>query len=383
MERSKSTHSPALSAVLPPGLEAACAHFPLQGSLVSGVPHGNGHINDTFAVSCRDGGRSIRYILQRVNHRIFADVPALMENIRRVTEHVARRAADLPPAERRRSQTLTIIPTHAGAAYHRDEAGHYWRCYVFIEQAQTYDLLLDPAQAREAARAFGRFQELLADLPAPRLHETIRDFHHTRRRFDALVQAIATDPHGRAASVAEEIAFARNREPLVDSLLELQRDGRIPERITHNDTKLNNVMLDDATGEGVCVIDLDTVMPGLALYDFGDLVRTATNSAVEDETNLARVTMRLPVFAALTEGYLASARHFLNATELAHLVPSARLLTFEVGLRFLTDFLLGDVYFKTKRPGHNLDRCRCQFALMRNMEAQTGEMERIVRRLGA
>jgi len=364
-------------------LAAVSRHFAVDGSFTEGQPHGTGHINDTYAIRCQGSGRSVRYILQRVNHRIFADVPALMENIRRVTEHVARRAAALPPAERRRSQTLTIVPTHAGAAWHRDETGHFWRCYVFIEQARTYDLLREPAQARDAARAFGRFQELLADLPAPRLHETIRDFHHTRRRFDTLQQAIAADPHGRAAAAAAEIGFARDRETLVDTLLDLQRAGQIPERITHNDTKLNNVMLDDATGEGICVIDLDTVMPGLALYDFGDLVRSATNSAPEDETDLTRVTMQLPVFAALTEGYLATARHFLNAAEIAHLVHSARLLTFEVGIRFLTDFLLGDIYFKTKRAGHNLDRCRCQFALVRSMEAQTAEMEAVVRRAGA
>lgn len=358
-------------------------NFSVEGDFAEGLPHGNGHINDTYAIRCRNPRGSVRYILQRINHRIFSNVPALMENIQRVTEHVAHRASSLPPNERRRSQTLTIIPTIEGHTWHCDDAGHFWRCYVFIERAHTYDLLRNPSQAREAARAFGRFQELLADLPAPRLHETIRDFHHTRRRFDALEQAIASDPHRRAAVVMEEIAFSRAREPLVDTLLQLQHTGRIPERITHNDTKLNNVMLDDVTGEGVCVIDLDTVMPGLALYDFGDLVRSATNSGLEDETDLKHVTMRLPVFEALTEGYLASARHFLNPDELAHLVHSAKLLTFEVGIRFLTDFLLGDVYFKIKRPGHNLDRCRCQFSLLRSMEAQTVEMEKIVRRMSA
>jgi Ser/Thr protein kinase RdoA (MazF antagonist) len=364
-------------------LAAISRQFAVNGQFTQGQPHGTGHINDTYAIRCDRAGRSVRYILQRINQRVFTDVPALMENILRVTEHVARRAAALPPVERRRSRTLTIVPTHTGSPWFRDDLNQCWRCYEFIEQAQTYDLLRNPVQAHEAARAFGRFQELLSDLPAPRLHETIRDFHHTRRRFDTLQQTIDADAHGRVAAAREEIAFARSREPLVDTLLNLQRAGEIPERIAHNDTKLNNVMFDDATGEGICVIDLDTVMPGLALYDFGDLVRSATNAAAEDETDLSRVTMRLPVFAALTEGYLATARHFLTAAELRHLVHSAQLLTFEVGIRFLTDFLLGDVYFKTKRAGHNLDRARCQFALVRSMESQAVEMEAIVRRAGA
>jgi len=306
-----------------------------------------------------------------------------MDNIRRVTEHAARKLAAIPAATHPGTQTLTIVPTHRGAACHRDDAGHHWRCYVFVERARTYDMPRDLGQAHEAARAFGFFQGLLADLPGPRLHETIPDFHHTRRRFDSLQRAIAADPHGRLAASRTEVAFAREREHLVDVLLALQASGRIPERIAHNDTKLNNVMLDDTTGRGVCVIDLDTVMPGLSLYDFGDMVRSATNSSLEDETDLGRVEMRLPVFAALTEGYLSTTRGLLNATEIGHLAFSARLQTFEVGIRFLTDFLLGDVYFKTKHPSHNLDRCRCQFALLRRMEAQTAEMEAIVRRVSA
>jgi len=362
-------------------LADVCQHFAVSGAFKHGNPQGNGHINDTYAITCGAPEGAKRYILQRINERVFSNVPALMENIRRVTEHAARKIAADPASRQHDTHTLTIVPTHGGAAYHRDDFGGYWRCYVFVERAQCYDVPRDPAQAREAARAFGYFQGLLADLPGPRLHETIPDFHHTRSRFDALNRAVGADPHRRAAAAQAEIAFARVREPLVDVLLALQAAGQIPERITHNDTKLNNVMLDDATGRGVCVIDLDTVMPGLSLYDFGDMVRSATNSAAEDETDLGRVEMRLPVFAALTEGYLSAARGLLNATEIGHLVFSARLQTFEVGIRFLTDFLLGDVYFKTKRPSHNLDRCRCQFALLRSMESQASSMENHVRRL--
>ncbi|MBL9215611.1 MAG: aminoglycoside phosphotransferase family protein [Opitutaceae bacterium] len=361
-----------------PPLREICRQFPLAGEFEQGEPHGTGHINDTYAVSCRGASGRVRYILQRINPRVFRDIPALMENIQRVTEHAARRGAARPGEPRR--QTLRVVPTVGGAAFLHDAAGQCWRCYDFVEGARTYDILQDPAQAREAAYAFGDFQGLLADLPAPRLHETIPHFHHTRRRYDALRAAAAADRHGRAAAARAELEFAAAREPVVDVLLDQQARGLLPERITHNDTKLNNVMLDDATGRAVCVIDLDTVMPGLALYDFGDMVRSATNSAAEDETDLGKVHMRMPVFAALVEGYLASARGFLNAAEVGHLAFSARLITFEIGVRFLTDFLEGDVYFKTKRPSHNLDRCRCQFALVRSIEEQTDAMRRLVDR---
>lgn len=361
-----------------PDLAAVCGHFPLGGHFVAGAPHGNGHINETFAVTIDRAGAPVRYILQRINHRIFRDVPSLMENIARVSAHVARKVgaepADTPPL-----QALTLIRTHAGEAFHRDPQGGFWRAYVFVEGASTYDVVTSPTLAREAAFAFGTFQRQLADLPGPRLHETIPDFHHTRRRYGVFTQAVAADAHARAAAVAAEIDFVRRHESLVDTLLRLQAAGDAPERITHNDTKANNVMLDDASGRGVCVIDLDTVMPGLSLYDFGDMVRSATNSAAEDETDLSRVQARLPIFDALVAGYLEAAGGLLTGAEVEHLARGAQLMTFEVGLRFLTDYLQGDVYFRTKRPGHNLDRARNQFALVASMEAQRPQMEAIVR----
>ena len=386
MERPKPTEpllATPTSSTMPSILEEVSRNFSIRGAFVSGVSHGNGHINDTYAVTCEERGRRVRYILQRINHRVFGNVPALMENIQRVTQHAAARLATRPETVAEGRQTLTVVPTREGAAYHRDAADSFWRCYDFVEQASTYDIVQSPAQAREAAYAFGIFQGLVSDLTGPRLHETIPNFHHTRRRFDTLCRAIAADSHGRAAAAQEEIAFALSREHSVDVLLELHASGQVPERITHNDTKLNNVMLDDATGRGVCVIDLDTVMPGLALYDFGDMVRSATNTVAEDERDLSRVQMSLPVFAALVEGYLASAREFLNPAEIAHLAFSAELITLEIGMRFLTDFLEGDVYFKTRRTHHNLDRCRCQFALLRSMEAQAVAMKRLVDRLAS
>lgn len=363
----------------PENLAAIAAVFSLPGRFLHATRHGSGHINDTFCVTVAAAGRETRFIFQRINERVFRNVPALMENVERVTRHAREQAETMYHADAAR-RVLKLVSTTDGRPSHRDDAGGWWRCYEFIERARTFDVIESPALAREAARAFGKFQGLLLGLPGPRLHETIPNFHHTRKRFEALQRAIAADPHGRAAGVRNEIAFARAREPLVDTLLRLQAQGRIPERITHNDTKLNNVMIDDATQEGLCVIDLDTVMPGLALYDFGDMVRSATNSAAEDERDLTKVHARLPIFEALVEGYLATARPFLTAVELSHVIVSGQLITFEIGLRFLTDHLEGDVYFRTHRPGHNLDRARNQFALLRSLENQRDAMEVIVQR---
>lgn len=362
----------------PPDLAAIARAFPLPGGFLSAQPHGSGHINDTYAVAVDRAGTCVRYLLQRINDRVFADVPALMENIQRVTRHAVARAAGGPDASRR---ALSLVSTVDGQPCHRDAAGGWWRCYQFIERARSYDLVQTPAHATAAARAFGEFQRLLVDLPGRRLHETIPAFHDTRRRFTALQQVLAADAHNRAAGARAEIEFALRHEPLADVLLGLQARGEIPERVTHNDAKFNNVMLDDVTHEALCVVDLDTVMPGLALHDFGDLVRSATNAAVEDEPDPARVRARPEIFAALAEGYLSSAGSFLNAAEIAHLAVSGLVITFEQGLRFLTDHLAGDVYYKTRHPGHNLVRAANQFALVRSLEAQRSAMETCVRRV--
>jgi len=229
-------------------------------------------------------------------------------------------------------------------------------------------------QAFQAARAFGQFQKWLADLPAPRLHDTIPDFHHTPKRFAALEKAIAADAANRAKLAQPEIEFALRHREMCGVLLA----AGLPERVTHNDTKFNNVMLDDATGQGICVIDLDTVMPGLALYDFGDMVRTTTSPAKEDERDLSKVTMQFPMFEALARGYLSTAADCLTSAEKKFLPFSGKLITFEIGIRFLTDFLAGDVYFKVHREGHNLDRCRTQFKLVESIEQQEPEMNRLV-----
>jgi hypothetical protein len=365
--------------LLAPDWKLLVRSFGLLGQFVSSVPYGSGHINDTYAVTVDQAGTAVRYIFQRINDRIFTNVPALMENIDRVTRHVTARVVSENANDASR-RSLRVIPACDGHPYYRSPGQGWWRCYLFIEKASTHDLIREPGQAREAARAFGEFQKMLVDLPGGRLHETIPFFHHTRQRFNRLKLAAEKDPVGRRASVSTALKFAFERETDVDVLTRLQEQGAIPERVTHNDTKLNNVMLDDVTGAGICVIDLDTVMPGLVLYDFGDMVRTATNSTAEDETDISKIEARLPIFEALVEGYLGSAMEFLNPVECAHLVFAGRLMTYEVGIRFLTDHLEGDVYFRIKRPGHNLDRALNQFALLRSLESQADAMEAIVQR---
>jgi len=355
-------------------IAAVASQFHIGGEFVTASPYGSGHINDTWCVVFRQAGVRVRSILQRLNRNIFKDPGALMENVERVTSHLAGQAAGEPDADRR---ALTLIRAHHGRVWHADAEGNPWRAYRFIEGASTYDAIESTGQAFQAARAFGRFQKLLASLPAPRLHEVIPDFHHTPKRFAALEQAIAADAAGRAILAKPEIDFALAHRSMAGVLLA----AGLPERVTHNDTKLNNVLIDDVTGEGICVIDLDTVMPGLAPYDFGDMVRTATSPAPEDEQDLSKVAMQFPMFEALARGYLSEAGGFLSKAEKQLLAFSGKLITFEIGIRFLADFLAGDTYFKVHREGHNLDRCRTQFKLVESIERQEEQMARLVESL--
>jgi len=352
-------------------------HFEIPGTFVSAEPYGTGHINDTYAAVVDEDGQRVRYIHQRINHDVFKDPASLMDNISRVTRHQRRKLAraGVPSPERR---ALTLVPARDGASHHVDGDGNTWRTYLFIEKARTHDFTETPNQAVAAAKAFGEFQKQLVDLPGDRLHETIPDFHHTPRRFEALEEAIASDACNRARDAVTEIDFALRHKDMTATLIHMQEQGLIPERITHNDSKLNNVMLDDETDEGICVIDLDTVMPGLVLYDFGDMVRTATSPSAEDEKDLSKVHMQMSMFEALVRGYLESAGEFLNSAEKEHLVFSGKLITFEIGVRFLADFLSGDVYFKTHREGHNLERCRTQFKLVQSIVDQEEAMQRVV-----
>lgn len=299
-----------------------------------------------------------------------------MQNIEGITRHIRNKvvAAGGDPDR----EALTLVRTVDGGVLHRSPGGEYWRAALFVEGAQTYDSARSLQQVYSAGQAFGKFQRLVSDFPAEQLHETIPDFHHTPKRLRALIQAVECDVENRARSVQAEIEFAMHRTDETSVLQGLLDAGRLPLRVTHNDTKFNNVLIDDDTGVAICVIDLDTVMPGLSLYDFGDAVRFGANPAAEDERDLSRVTIDLEIFDCLTKGYLDAAGAFLTPLELEYLSFSARLMTLECGMRFLTDHLNGDIYFRIRRPNHNLDRCRAQFKLLRDMEARFDEMVRIV-----
>lgn len=358
-------------------MRPVAGQFRIGGTVTRAEPYGTGHINDTYAVYFEDAPRE-RYIFQRINHRIFPDVPRLMDNIARVTAHIRRKLERVPGSDLERG-TLTVIPLKSGASFLQTGTGDCWRAYIFIEGATTHDVLKDKRQAYEAARTFGAFQGMLADLPAPPLHETIPHFHNTARRMSALKEAVKKDAAGRGRSAADEIRFALEREAKASIVVDMLAKGALPARVTHNDTKINNVMIDDATGRGVCAIDLDTVMAGSALYDFGDMVRTAAATSAEDETDLSKAGVSMELFGELVRGYLESAGGFLCGAELERLAFSARLITFTIGIRFLTDFLAGDVYFKVRRPNHNLDRARVQFRMVETMEKREEEMREIVR----
>ncbi len=330
-------------------------------------PYGNGHINETYAAyyTAADG-HEYRQILQKINTHVFKDVEALMQNIVGVTTYLRSIVGE--------RETMTVIPARDGKTYFTDTDGGCWRSYIFIENATAYDRIEKDSDFDTCGESFGRFQCQLADYPARDLHETVPFFHHTPRRYENLKAAIAADKAGRAASVAKEIAFALDREESAGDIVHRLEDGTIPVRVTHNDTKLNNILIDDETGKGLCVIDLDTVMPGAAAYDFGDSIRFGAATAAEDETDLDKMEMSLHLFEVFARGYMRTAGGFLTPTEVDSLAAGARLMTLECGVRFLTDYLDGDVYFRIHRPDHNLDRCRTQFKLVADMEQKMERM---------
>jgi Ser/Thr protein kinase RdoA (MazF antagonist) len=360
-----------------PDFAAIVGHFQFEGDFLDVSPCGFGHINDTCAARFRKTSGAVhRYILQRINRNVFKHPEELMHNVEKVTAHLREKivAAGGDPDR----ETLNLVPTVDGKTFYKTHDGKYWRAYIFIEGAQTYQVVEDLDHVYNAAKAFGSFQELLGDLPAGQIYETIPNFHHTRKRFEAFIEAVGRDAKNRAQFARAGIEFAEQRAEETLVLVDLLERGKLPERVTHNDTKLNNVMIDDETGEGICVIDLDTVMPGLSLYDFGDCVRSGANMAGEDERDLSRVRVDLEVFDCLAHGYLDAARDFLTPLEIDYLPFSAKLMTLECGMRFLTDYLEGDVYFKIHRENHNLDRSRAQFRIVSDVEEKLNQMERIV-----
>ncbi|KSV57701.1 phosphotransferase enzyme family protein [Acetivibrio ethanolgignens] len=362
------------------GRPEALKSFRFEGEPRDAVSYGSGHINDTFLVVCvLEDGREKKYILQRMNREIFTRPEELMENIINVTSFLRKKIIERGGNPER--ETLNVILTRDGKPYFVDSLGEYWRAYIFIEDAVSYDAVERPEDFYESAVAFGNFQSLLSDYPAERLHETIEGFHNTKARFSTFKKAVEDDIMGRAASVQREIAFVLEREDVACVLGDMLAAGELPLRVTHNDTKLNNIMMDKQTGKGICVIDLDTVMPGLAVHDFGDSIRFGASTAAEDEVDLSKVSCDMELFELYSRGFIKGCKGSLTPKEREMMPMGAKVMTFECGMRFLTDYLQGDTYFKIHREGHNLDRCRTQFKLVKDMEEKWETMQDIVRRI--
>ena len=357
-------------------LDKIIPHFSFEGEYVGAEVCTDGHINDTFFLDYLSGDSMRRYVLQCINHHVFRRPEEVMKNIEAVTEHLRKKIKEQKGDPDR--ETMRVVRTMQGRSFFRSPQGEYWRAYHFIEGARTYQKVENPLHFYHAGRTFGQFQHLLSDFPADSLYETIDRFHDTRKRLNDLVQVIEANPAGRVADVQREIDFILERAEETGVIVDLLQSGEIPLRVTHNDTKLNNVMFDQVTGEGICVLDLDTVMPGSALYDFGDSIRFGASTAREDETDLERVALDLKLFAAFSSGYLSMVKEFLHSAEIGHLVFAVKLITLEIGMRFLTDYLDGDRYFRVEHPRHNLDRARAQLKLVADVEAKTSEMERII-----
>ncbi len=357
-------------------IEEAVVQFAIEGSLVERRPYGNGHINDTFLLvyEMPDGTKK-QYILQRMNHEIFRNPQQLMENIVNVTTYLREKIISQGGEPDR--ETLNVVKTRSGENYYQDSDGNYWRMFLFIERTICLEKVESAKDFYDSAVAFGNFQRMLADYPAETLHETIPNFHHTPSRFLAFQRAVREDKLGRAASVKAEIEFALAREKDTFVLTDLLAAGQLPLRVTHNDTKLNNILFDESSRKALCIIDLDTVMPGLSHYDFGDSIRFGASTGEEDEKDLSRIELDLSLFEVFTKGYLEGCGGRLTDKEIEMLPMGAKLMTYECGIRFLADHLEGDVYFKIHRDGHNLDRARTQFKLVADMEAKWDAMRAI------
>lgn len=349
-------------------------HFRIDSEIISVTPYGRGHINHTFLVTTTG---ACRYILQRINSRVFPDTAALMDNIVNVTSYLREKinAAGGDPQR----ETLTVIMTKEQQSYYTDAEGNDWRVYLFIADAETFEQAEDSEVFAQSGYACGRFQAMLADYPAESLHEVLPDFHNTGKRYIDFEQAVEEDVCHRAAGVEKEIAFLKERKEEMSVLCSLLKQGQLPLRVTHNDTKLNNVVFDAKTHKALGLIDLDTVMPGLSVFDFGDAIRFGANTAAEDEKDAGKVSLSLELYCAYTEGFLTGCGGQLTKRELEMLPMGAKIMTIECGMRFLTDYLKGDVYYKTGYAEHNLVRCRTQLALAADMERKWEQMCEVVK----
>lgn len=347
-------------------------HFQLDARAVSAEGYGGGHINDTFLLETESGRN---YILQRINTSVFKNAEALMNNVILITDFLKKKIAAAGGDPDR--EALSVVLTEDGKPLYR-EGEECWRVYTFIKGAVTLQTCETGEQFQASARAFGHFQRLLADFPADTLYESIPNFHNTKSRFLDFEAAVEKDVCGRAASVEQEIAFVRSRKAFAATLVDMQESGELPLRVTHNDTKLDNVLFDKESGQPLAVVDLDTVMPGLSVNDFGDSIRFGATHAAEDEPDLSKVNFEIGLFESYTRGFLGECGVLMTENEKKMLPVGAMMMTFECGMRFLTDYLNGDTYFKIHREGHNLDRCRTQFKLVSDMEMAKAEMDRIV-----
>lgn len=367
-----------MHAVTKEALQAAGIAFTIPGAFLGAELYGSGHINDTYLAKYKTGQETTAYILQRINTDVFKNADELMANIAAVTAFIGKKVQEAHGDVKR--ECLNLVHTKDNKPYFTDMDGGCWRAYIFVDDTTTFQQAT-PKSFYESARAFGRFAMLLSEFPAETLHETIVNFHNTPERMRQFQGALGADVKGRAALCQEEINFVLARVDSVSRLTDLQAAGKLPLRVTHNDTKLNNVLIDNSTEKGLCVVDLDTVMPGLLLYDFGDSIRFGASTAAEDEQNLELVNFSIDLFRDYTRGYMEVAKQALTPGEIENLHEGARMMTLECGIRFLTDHLAGDTYFKIHRENHNLDRARTQFRLVAQMEEHFDEMQSIVKEL--
>jgi Ser/Thr protein kinase RdoA (MazF antagonist) len=353
-------------------LRTVVKHFDIKGEVESIKPLGNGLINDTYIV--RTAGDAPDYVLQRINHHIFTDVDTLMTNIQAVTSHIRAKLTAAGESDIDR-KVLTFIPTNSDGKYYFFDGENYWRMMVFIPGAHTFEAV-NPESSRNAGKAFGNFQAMLVDIDAD-LKESIPDFHNMEFRLKQLHDAVEADPEGRVAEVKQLLDELEKRAEEMTKAERLYREGKLPKRICHCDTKVNNMMFDDA-GNILCVIDLDTVMPSFIFSDYGDFLRTGANKLAEDDPDIDRVEFDMDIFKAFTEGYLSSAKGFLTPLEVENLPYAAALFPYMQAVRFLTDYINGDTYYKIKYPDHNLVRTRNQFKLLQSVEEHTPEMKQFI-----
>ncbi len=366
-------------AKMPFNIEEICEKFSISGAFTGYEKINNGHINSTYNLIFEDNGKIMKYVLQKINTVVFKNPDELMSNIVAVTKHIAKKYEEqnVDDAERR---TLHFLPCTDGKYYYIDSENNCWRLYIFVDDVYTCNTIDSEEVFNNAGVAFGEFQNILSDFNGASLFETIENFHNTVSRFENLKKAIKEDRAGRLESVKNEVEFALAREKDTHILVDMIENGELPLRVTHNDTKLNNILFDNITNQGLCIIDLDTVMPGLSLYDFGDSIRFGANTATEDEKDLSKVSLSLPLYKAYVKGYLSKAKDALTDLEKELLPFGAKIMTYECGIRFLTDYLNGDVYFKIAYPEHNLDRCRTQFELVADMERKMEQMQEITKK---